>query len=75
VDFIKKVPSNGPAIIMNYYPLTLYDLIRLENQGKTHLPINLKQKIFYSIILGLELCHLAGFAHLDIKADNILLSP
>jgi len=38
------------------------------------MPVGLKRRIFYSIVLALEVCHKAGVAHMDLKCDNILLS-
>jgi serine/threonine protein kinase len=63
-----------PALQMNFYPLSILDLMTYEIESKLQLPVYLKRRMFYSIVLGLELCHQAGYAHMDLKCDNILLS-
>ena len=66
--------AKEPALEMEFYPLTLMNLIDFEYKSKQHWPVYMKRKLFFGIVLGLEACHIAGVAHMDLKCDNILLS-
>jgi len=57
---------------MPYLPASLLELI-FEGPDPTW-PISFLRKIFACIVLGVETCHLAGVAHMDIKLSNVNLT-
>ena len=53
---------------MKYYPFNLREALELDHV-KGH-----ALSIFREILIGLQSMHQLGFAHCDIKPDNILMS-
>ncbi|GMM47888.1 hypothetical protein DAPK24_044860 [Pichia kluyveri] len=64
--------QNAWGMVMEFYEYDLYKLIR-DNKWKS-IPFAEKMCIFKQISFGLKYIHENDIVHLDIKADNILVS-
>jgi serine/threonine protein kinase len=56
---------------MQYLPASLRDFLY---EVKRPWPVGLLRRLFGCIVLGLEACHSAGVAHMDIKIENVNLT-
>lgn len=61
----------GTFIIMDYYPIDLFNSIVLERHFINNGP--LIKKVFLQICSAIEYCHSKGIYHCDIKPENLLL--
>ncbi|KAK9462968.1 kinase-like domain-containing protein, partial [Lipomyces oligophaga] len=66
--------SHKIHIVMEYLPITLLDLIKLQQKSSRRLPPTLVQGILTQVARGLQHMHNNNFIHRDIKPENILLS-
>jgi serine/threonine protein kinase len=71
VQSIMDNPEKYSCILMEYAPHgDFFDLL----DKKTHLPVDLVGVIFKKLINAVDFMHCEGVAHMDIKADNIVIN-
>ncbi len=59
------------ALFMPLYARSLHGLVH-DSHVDTPLPAALLERVAIDVLRGLALLHVAGFAHCDVKADNIM---
>lgn len=72
-DVLSVEELNVKLYVMPLLPLTLDDILKNKEFRKNPLSLNRIKKWSLQILSGLEYLHSNGFAHMDLKTDNILI--